>query len=456
MDSSFIRTIQRYLGIDRAIFYTSVARILQAFGGVISVFFVAKYLTGIEQGFYYTFGSIVAIQVFFELGLNSIITQYVAHEVSYLSWKTPVELSGEEKYKSRLASLLHFCVKWYLGFAGILLITLIIVGYSFFNRYGNHNDIDWHLPWLLLAFGTALNLLLAPVSAFLEGLGKVQEVAKMRLWQQMIGLLVVWGGLIIGAKLYVLGVNWLVGITLIVNFIVKTDFGNIIQNIWHITIKEKVNYRKEIFPYQWKIALSWISGYFIFQLFNPVLFATEGAVVAGQMGMTLAALNGIQSLSLSWMTTKIPLYSGLIAQKEYQRLDIVFNRTLKQSVFINGSALIIMFIFIYFVEHYHIVVGDINLGDRFLKCWPMTLMMISLFANQFVNSWAIYLRCHKREPFLINSIVGGILCCLSTIFMGIYYGILGITGGYCCITLILTFWGYWIFKCKKNEWHKKR
>ena len=33
---------------------------------------------------------------------------------------------------------------------------------------------------------------------------------------------------------------------------------------------------------------------------------------------------------------------------------------------------------------------------------------------------------------------------------------IGITGGYCCITLILTFWGYWIFKCKKNEWHKKR
>ena len=37
-------------------------------------------------------------------------------------------------------------------------------------------------------------------------------------------------------------------------------------------------------------------GYFIFQLFNPVLFATEGAVVAGQMGMTLAALNGIKHL----------------------------------------------------------------------------------------------------------------------------------------------------------------
>ncbi|MFK2504393.1 hypothetical protein ACIXPB_19920, partial [Bacteroides fragilis] len=89
-----------------------------------------------------------------------------------------------------------------------------------------------------------------------------------------------------------------------------------------------MDYKTEIFPYQWKIALSWISGYFIFQLFNPVLFATEGAVIAGQMGMTLAALNGIQSLSLSWMTTKIPLYSGLIAQKQYRQLDIIFNRTL--------------------------------------------------------------------------------------------------------------------------------
>ena len=347
----FIKRIQRYLGIDRAIFYTSVARIIQAFGGVVSVLFVARYLTDIEQGFYYTFGSIVAIQVFFELGLNGIITQYVAHEVSFLTWETSVKLSGGEKYMSRLASLLHFCVKWYLCFAGILLIILIIVGFLFFNQYGSHVDINWEVPWLLLAFGTALNLLLAPILAFFEGLGKVQDIAKMRLWQQILGLCVVWGGLIWGGKLYVLGANWLVGIILILIFIQRTNFRYILYNIWYISIKERINYAKEIFPYQWRIALSWISGYFIFQFFNPVLFATEGAIVAGQMGMTLAALNGIQSLSLSWMTTKIPLYSGLIAQKKYQQLNIVFNRTLKQSVFINGFALIMMFIIVYLIRY---------------------------------------------------------------------------------------------------------
>lgn len=443
------------LGIDKSIFFTSLTRIIQAAGGVVSILFVARYLTGIEQGFYYTFGSIVAIQVFFELGLNGIITQYVAHETAHLQWKTSTELIGEHKYLSRLSSLLHFCVKWYLCFAGILLVTLIVVGFIFFGKYGTNGDVTWKLPWILLAVGTALNLLLAPVLAFIEGLGKVKEIAKVRLYQQCLSILVVWGGLILGAKLYVSGINWLVIILLVTSILFFSDFRKLLLNIWNVSLAETVNYRKEIFPYQWKIALSWISGYFIFQLFNPVLFATEGAVVAGQMGMTLAALNGIQALSISWMTTKVPLYSGLIATKDYLQLDTIFNRTLKQSVFINGILLVLMFIIVWAVRYWHIVIGGMDLGNRFLPYVPMILMMIPLFINQFISSWATYLRCHKQEPFLINSICAGIVCCLSTVLLGKWFGVLGVTGGYCCITIALMPWGYWIYKTKKRDWHGK-
>lgn len=443
------------LGIDKSIFFTSLARIIQAVGGVVSILFVARYLTDIEQGFYYTFGSIVAIQIFFELGLNGIITQYVAHETAHLQWKTSTELTGEHKYLSRLSSLLHFCIKWYLCFAGMLLITLIIVGFIFFGKYGAHDNVTWKFPWILLTIGTALNLLLAPILAFLEGLGKVKEVAKVRLYQQSISLLVVWGGLILGAKLYVAGINWLVIILLVTSILFFSDFRKLLLNIWYVPLTDKVNYRKEIFPYQWKIALSWMSGYFIFQLFNPVLFATEGAVVAGQMGMTLTALNGIQALSLSWMTTKIPLYSGLIAKRDYIQLDTIFNRTLKQSVFINGAILVLMFIVIWTIRHYHIIIGGMDLGNRFLPYLPMFLMMIPLFINQFISSWATYLRCHKQEPFLINSICAGIACCLSTLLLGKWFGVLGVTGGYCFITIALMPWGYWIYKTKKYEWHGK-
>jgi len=451
----FIRELFYKLGIDKSIFYTSASRIFQAVGGVVSIFFVVKYLTNVEQGFYYTFGSLVAIQVFFELGLNGIITQYVAHEVSHLTWKNEITLDGESKYLSRISSLLHFSIKWYSFFASFLLAALLVVGFVFFSRYDANSEIvSWKYPWLLLAVCTSINLLIAPILAFLEGLGKVKEVAKIRLYQQLIGPIVIWLGLLFGAKLYVNGLNWAICIILVLSIIKNSKFKKILLNIWDTPIKERVDYKKEIFPFQWKIALSWISGYFIFQLFNPVLFATEGAITAGQMGMTLAALNGIQSLSLSWMSTKIPLYSGLIAQKKYDKLDTIFNRTLKQSVLINGMALTFMFIMIAIVKHFHVVMGHQYIGNRFLDYIPMILMMIPLFINQYITSWATYLRCHKQEPFLKNSIVCGILCCFSTVIMGKYFGILGVTGGYCLITICIFPWGYNIYKTKKAEWHK--
>jgi hypothetical protein len=73
-----LKNVSNKIGIDSAIAFTILSRIIQAGGGVITLLFVAKFLTKIEQGYYYTFGSILAIQIFFELGLSGIITQFVA------------------------------------------------------------------------------------------------------------------------------------------------------------------------------------------------------------------------------------------------------------------------------------------------------------------------------------------------------------------------------------------
>ena len=449
-----IKKIASKFGFDKAIMFTSSANIIGAFGSVVSVILVVKYLTGVEQGFYYTFGSIVAIQVFFELGLNGIITQYVAHEASNLKWESDHILYGESKYMSRLSSLLHFSVKWYLCFAAILLISLIAVGIIFFNRYDTTSGaVSWVAPWILLSIGTGINLILSPIIAFIQGLGKVKEIAQIQLIQQIFRLSIVWGGLILGAKLYVLGMGSFMGVFIFI-LIIAGKYKKLLTNIWRTVIVENVHYRKEIFPYQWKIAISWISGYFIFQLFNPVLFATEGAVVAGQMGMTLAALNGILSLSFAWITTKVPLFSGLIAQKEYIQLDHIFNKTLKQSALINFGALAFMAVVIFLIRFFNIEISGKPLGNRFLNYIPMFLMMVPVFLNQLVASWATYLRCHKKEPFLINSLVGGILCSLSTVLLGKYFGVIGITTGYCLIIVSMFPWAYYIFKTKKLEWHK--
>jgi O-antigen/teichoic acid export membrane protein len=74
------------LGLDKTIVLNIFSRIIQGTSGLIILYFIARHLSKEEQGYYFTFSSILAIQVFFELGLTGIITQYVAHENAHLKW----------------------------------------------------------------------------------------------------------------------------------------------------------------------------------------------------------------------------------------------------------------------------------------------------------------------------------------------------------------------------------
>ena len=332
MQLSFVRKIASKIGMDKAIAYSSGARIVQAVASLGTLFFIAGNLSDAEQGYYYTFGSIIAIQVFFELGLTSIITQYVAHESIHVTFDEN-GIAGEHKYQSRLASLLRFCVKWYTVISLVLFFVLIFVGFVFFSRYEDKTStVSWRYPWIILSIATALKLFQSPLTSYMMGVGKVKEMNAMMFYQQLSLPLITWGCLMFGLKLYALGLSVLVSCLVWLIFIGHKDISIILKKMWEVQLEERVGYMSEIFPMQWRIALSWISGYFIFQLFNPVLFATEGAVVACQMGMTLTALNAIQAFSISWLNTKVPLYSQLIAIKDYVQLDNIFNKTLKQMV----------------------------------------------------------------------------------------------------------------------------
>ncbi len=445
-----IKHIGIKIGIDRTIAITLVTRLIQATSGILSIFFIARYLSVYEQGFFYTFASIIAIQVFFELGLSSIITQYAAHEFAHLEWDEEWNLVGDKYYKSRLASLLWFCVKCFAIISIVLFFSLLIIGFWFFSKYNADISVNWKNPWIILCLATSLNLFIDPILAFFDGIGEIKDMSKVRLVQKLCNIILLFTFFILGFKLYASALASLIAILINYFQIGSLKRFKFLKSIWKEKHESIINYYQEIFPFQWRIALSWISGYFIFQLFNPVLFATEGAKVAGQMGITLAALNGISTLSMSWITTKIPMFSALIAKKNYNELDYVFDKTIKQLIGINILA-IGGFVFFIYISNYL----NLNFANRFLYSLPLILLCLTVIANQLVFSWATYLRCHKKEPFLVLSIVTGILCCISTFFLGNNFGLNGMVIGYATITIMCGLvWGGFIFKRKKLEWHK--
>jgi len=435
--------------VDTAIIYVVITKLFQAGGGAMSIFFIAKYLTKEEQGYYYTFGSILAVQMFFDLGFSTIITQFVAAEFAFLKLEGSTGLVGSEKSLSRLSFLLRFCLKWFSITAVVFIVFLLCAGYLFFTKFGMRDlRVEWRIPWVILAVATATNFMVSPILAFLEGLGKVKEVAKIRFIQQVFQLISLFSFLVLGFKLFSVSLAAFVSVSIVI-FLILLGTERKLLNFIYLQLKEwKIDYKKEIFPFQWRIALSWISGYFIFQLFNPLVFATEGATVAGQMGMTLVALGGILSVSMSWIHTKVPSFSSYIALKDYTLLDFTFNRALVQTSIISAFSLVVFNSLVYLLQY-----NNHSLGNRFLPVGLTLLLSIATFINQFVGALGTYLRCHKQEPFLNMSLVMAIFTASTIYFVSKSWGIYGVVLCYTSIVSASLLWGTYIFRLKKKEWH---
>src|SRR6266480_5031840 len=125
-----------------------------------------------------------------------------------------------------------------------------------------------------------------------------------------IGALSIWLIIISRGSLYT------ASILAVSNFIVSAawlqiNFRGLIRQIskrQETTGLPQVSWREEILPMQWRIALSWMSGYFIYQLINPLLFKYQSSAVAGQMGMSQSISNIALGISIAWISTKFPTY----------------------------------------------------------------------------------------------------------------------------------------------------
>lgn len=444
---ALVKTIKDLFGINKAIAFSTVAKAVQALGSLVTIVLVSKFLTQEEQGYYYTFHSILSIQVFVELGLGGIIIQYVAHEFAFLKIDNRNHVVGEDIHLGKLVALVRFFAKWYLVSAVLLFLILFVSGFSFFYNYSLNDSIEWQMPWLILIIATSLNLLLSPLFAFFEGVNKVKDVAFIRMITQMSSLVCIWTILLCGGKLYTASFTSLLNVIINILLLFKyKGLMSIYKNVITNEVKGEVNYFNEIFPYQWRVAISWMSGYFIFQLFNPVLFATCGAEVAGQMGMTLSVLNGILGLTLSWTSTNMPSWSSMVARKEYNALDVSFNKVLKSSSMVCFIGIMAFLLALYILNYY-----NIPLYGRFLPFYLSAILSTTIFFNNIINAWATYLRCHKKEPFIIQATIVGVANAFSTLITANFIGVQGVVIGYTSIVIFLSLpLSYVIFKTKKK------
>src|SRR5277367_3634937 len=124
--------VRHTLGLDRAIAFTVLARVWSSAAGLVTVALIARFLSPAEQGYYYTFGSLVALQIVFELGFSFVILQMASHERAHLSISSDYEITGDPIAHARLASVIQKSARWYSIAAVLMAAFLIPVGWHFF------------------------------------------------------------------------------------------------------------------------------------------------------------------------------------------------------------------------------------------------------------------------------------------------------------------------------------
>jgi len=442
--------LKQTIGIDRAVAFTVLWRVWGAATGVVTLLFIAHFLTLTEQGYYYTFSSLVALQIVFELGFSFVILQLAAHERAHLLIQDDGSITGDRAAHSRLASVLQKAVRWYTVGALLMATALLPTGFYFFLVHRQPGvPVYWKLPWIAAVLATTLTFQMGPLFAFLEGCGRIHQVARMRLTQAVVGSLLAWTALSLHHGLFAPAMI-IFGQAIAGGYFLFSQRSLLLPLLRYNTSIHAVSWRREIWPFQWRIAISYLSGYFIFQIFNPVLFAFRGAAEAGRMGMSLTITLGLSVVAIAWISTKASPFGILVARHEYETLDRLFFRTLWQStlLLIAGAVVVLLGLGCVTIRFPH-------LAARVLPLPVFGLLLATILCNHVVYSEALYLRAHKREPFLWLSVAGGVLTACSTVFLGKLWGATGVTIGYFCLTVTIGLGcGTYVFITKRRQWHE--
>lgn len=444
---SFTVMVTTRMGVDRAVLFGILQRVWGLISGPISLILIASRFSPETQGYYYTFNSLLAVTIFFELGLGTVIQQFASHEWAYLKLDVEGRIIGEPAALSRLAGLARVSLRWYTIIGLVATIGLGVFGFVFFSRQPQH-DIRWEIAWLVLSLFSGINLALVPFWSLLEGCNQINKTYIARFVGAVLASIGGWVSIWLGAGLWTASIISIVLIAVAITFF-KLKYSRFIRSLLSDCGKNRINWKYEIWPMQWRIALSWLSGYFIFNILTPVVFYFCGAITAGKMGMTWSLVNMLLAIGLTWMATKAPIFGMLIAKHNYSELDRLFIRSLIQEMTVVFAMGLFLWLLIFFLN----VMGH-RFAQRFLAPLPTAALILAIIAHLPVNAMATYLRAHKQEPYLLTSLFAGVLVSISTVLLAKLEGAEGVAIGYFVCMLVVLIPNYRIFRLCRKKWHK--
>ncbi|MCF7203582.1 hypothetical protein [Pseudomonas oligotrophica] len=388
---------------NRAAIYHNATIAIKSLAGPITFILIAKSFTELEQGLFFAFLSIGALQLIFEAGMTTSFVQHIASE-------------RRRSYESELYyGLLKGCVIWCSVSAIFFYLTSVAFAFYVFSGFSIQL---WLLPLNVFALALSLNMFSLFIYVVQEGSGDILFVYKTRLWGAVVSLALLWLSLFFEAGLYSLAAAQ---IGYLIPLFIQ---GKTWRCMAHIFTSSEANVRLAMYglaSFQFRLTAVWVSGYLYWN--SPVLliFKFVDPVYAGKFGLTFSLMNAINQIGQGWLTTQRVRIGTMIADRKFKIARKLFDDVSKFSLLIVISGLLCA------------VLMSAILSEQFF--FPRALNTISFFVMGIyfallcrISNLATYTRCYKEEPlfklFLIMNIVVPAALYLSGLLNSIEIGLI--------------------------------
>lgn len=444
MSNKLTKAIKLYINKDSISMLTN--NLITLIRGPIVMLLIPMFLTEVEQGYWYTIGSLSALSTFADLGFGTLVGQFSAHEFSKLRFDKNLRYEGEKNDIERIASLYKYVLKWALCVCVIAYPVIMGVGIAVLNTHGEMSS--WIIPWIIYMLAGGLSFIVRISLSFFEGCNLISKIQTNYTIAALVLTCVTIGMLVGKCGLYALAIPSV--ISFLINFVLMLIvFRHAIIQLLKTKVVHNYHWGRNFLSLIWKYAISWASGYFIFQIYTPLAFMVYDPVMAGKVGITMTLIQACFTIANTFNAMFVPKINIFVANREWGKAEGLCKKGLLLSMplYVLGATIIMLGL--------GLGQGRIALFDRFLPVTIVAVLIIAWFLQIPINTIATYGRAHKQEPFLVMSVVGSLFIFGSTVLIVFFLPINYIFAGFALSNVVSAVIFVMMYLKLKDKWHQK-
>ena len=368
-------------GLDPRVVSGLGARLIPMSAGPVSSLITVWTLTKEAQGLFYLFASLVALRSLFELGAGTSVIQIAAHARERAGADAPLE--------SAFVSTVN---KWMLGMA-LIFGVIVAFGGSGFLAYQGHGDAATLIPWISYLAVSVLQFSSEGRWGLLQGADRVVEVNHLRLRNSIIQYGIQWTLLLTGTGLYAFA-----GAAAAAYIAQEITFRK--QHPWLYARHEAQDprrikhFRSELLTLIKRASQTYLTGYFVFQIQQPICFHLLGAEGSVRLGFTQTIGAAFITLPSVWIAMNFPKMAHQVADDQVSEAKALFKARFLQTVFLSIGAVAVAWSATLALTHFA------RFKERLMDPASALLLFSALAVQTVALSMTYWPRAFKVEPFV--------------------------------------------------------